>query len=172
MEINGAHWHLLLNHFPIILSITGTGFLLLSFIIKNNGFRNASLFLMIIAALFVLPAYNTGEGAEEVVEELPGTSEIFLEKHEDIAATAMYAVLIAGALALMTMAAMRWNSKWTLLMLVLTSIAALSSAGLLAYTGFTGGKIMHAEIRDAVANTATDMQQNAEGAAASEEDDD
>ena len=148
MQINGAHWHLLLNHFPIILSITGTGLLVLSFFIRSGGFRNAALFIMIIAGLFAIPAYNTGESAEEVVEQSPVTSEQYLEQHEEIASTALLTILIAAAVALIAMAVNQWQNKWATGMLVIAVIASAVSTGFLVYTGLTGGKIMHAEIRN------------------------
>ncbi|MFN3939108.1 MAG: DUF2231 domain-containing protein [Chitinophagales bacterium] len=148
MQINAAHWHLLLNHFPIILSIIATGFLFLSLFIKNSGFRNASLLMLVAAAVFAGPAYRTGEGAEDAVEGMANASEMYLEKHEDIASAALTSVIIAGIIALLTMAVIKWKNKWAITMLAITCIASATSAGFLGYTGFTGGKITHSEIRN------------------------
>lgn len=168
MQINSAHWHLLLNHFPIILSIAGTGFLFLSLFIKSSGFRNASLLMLIAAAVFAWPAYATGEGAEDAVEGLANTSELYLEKHEDIASAALTSVIIAGIIALLTMVVIRLGKKWVVTMLAITCIAAATSAGLLGYTGFTGGKITHSEIR----NDASVSNQPEQINSAEKEDDD
>lgn len=159
MQINGAHWHLLLNHFPIILSIIGTGFLFASFFIKSNGFRKASLFLIVIAGLFAIPAYTTGEAAEDVVENSTVVSEIFLEQHEEFALGALAAIIGAAVVALIGLGIMQWKSEWTGLMILLAFLASLISAGFLGYTGYTGGKIMHAEIRNN-ASSATEHKKS------------
>ncbi|HET8964118.1 MAG TPA: DUF2231 domain-containing protein [Chitinophagales bacterium] len=148
MQINGAHWHLLLNHFPIILSIIGTGFLFASLFIKSKGFRKASLFIIVLAGLFAIPAYNTGEAAEDVVENSPVVNETYLERHEEFALGALAAVIGAAVVALIGLGIMQWKSEWTGLMILLAFLASLIAAGFLGYTGYTGGKIMHAEIRN------------------------
>ncbi|MBK6729714.1 MAG: hypothetical protein IPG60_01715 [Bacteroidetes bacterium] len=148
MQINGAHWHLLLNHFPIILSIIGTGFLFASLFIKNNGFRKASLFIIVVAGLFAIPAYNTGEAAEDVVENSTVVSETYLEQHEEFALGALAAIIGAAVVALIALGIMQWKSEWTGLMILLAFLASIIAAGFLGYTGYTGGKIMHAEIRN------------------------
>jgi uncharacterized membrane protein len=56
MQVSPAHWHLLINHFPIILSLVGTLFIGLSFFLKKNTFINGGLILLVMAALTALPA--------------------------------------------------------------------------------------------------------------------
>lgn len=148
MQINGAHWHLLFNHFPIILSITGTGFLIASFFIKNSGFRKATLSLVVIAGLLVLPSYYTGETAESVVEDTAVVNESYLETHEEFGLAALASTLGAAVVALAALAVMRWKSEWTGLMVLLAFLASIIATILLCYSGLTGGKIMHAEIRN------------------------
>ena len=96
MNSSDAHWHLLFNHFPIILSITATGMLILAFFIRNKTFTQTSLFLLVLAALTAILAFNTGEMAEEVVESMPNIDDALIDQHEESANTAYILLLITG----------------------------------------------------------------------------
>ena len=89
MQVSPAHWHLLINHFPIILSLVGTLFIGLSFFLKKNTLINGGLILLVMAALTALPANATGEGAEESVEGIAGGTHDGIEIHEHAAATGL-----------------------------------------------------------------------------------
>ena len=67
-NMNDAHLHLLVNHFPIIGTIFGLGILIAGIIFKNNAVKNVSYVIFIVTAIFALIAMSTGEGAEEIVE--------------------------------------------------------------------------------------------------------
>ncbi|HET7290515.1 MAG TPA: hypothetical protein VFJ67_08775, partial [Thermodesulfobacteriota bacterium] len=81
--MNAAHWHLILNHIPLI----GIGFVILLMIIafarKSQELKNVAMIFAVIVALWAIPAYLTGEPAEEVVEDMPGISENIIEEHEE-----------------------------------------------------------------------------------------
>ncbi len=65
--MNAAHWHLILNHIPLI----GIGFVILLMIIalarKSQELKNVALIFTVIVALWGIPAYLTGEPAEDIV---------------------------------------------------------------------------------------------------------
>ena len=50
MQFSSAQWHLLFNHFPIILSITAAGLMVLAFFIRNKGFVQTAMFVLVLAA--------------------------------------------------------------------------------------------------------------------------
>ena len=68
--MNAAHWHLVLNHIPLI----GIGFvallMVIAFLRKSSELVSVSMVLAVIVALFAIPAYLTGEPAEEVVSRI------------------------------------------------------------------------------------------------------
>jgi uncharacterized membrane protein len=147
MQISPAHWHLLLNHFPVILSITGTGFLVAAFLFKKQHLKFGSMLILIVAALFTYPAFQTGEGAEHDIESIVGVSETAIERHEEIASTGMTVILITGAIALITLFLLHAKKKIAIVFMVITLLGALASAAVLSYVGYTGGEIRHSEIR-------------------------
>ena len=157
--------HLALTHVPVILSITGLLMLIVSFFIKNNTLTKVSYALLVISAIAAIPVYFTGEGAEEVVERLPGVSEPILEEHEDIAKLGLISIIVAGILALAAFFAVRWKNASKIFKVAVLA-AALITGGLMAQTAHLGGQIRHSEIRNG------DMAQTGSQEGPSENDDD
>lgn len=147
MQVSPAHWHLLLNHFPIILSVVATGFIIAAFIFKKQHLRFGGLLMLIIAAAGAYLAFQTGEKAEHGVEKLAGISHDAIEIHEEIANTGLKIMLSTGVIALITIFLVHGKNKRANLFLVITLIASMASAGYMSYVGYTGGEIRHTEIR-------------------------
>ena len=146
--MNAAHWHLVLNHIPLV----GIGFVLLLLIIalslKSSDLINVSLIFTVIIALWAIPAYLTGEPAEEIVEDMPGISESLIEEHEEMAEKAFIFIEVVGGIALIALIARRFNKKLGATLTFLTLAGLLVGGGLIAWTANLGGKIHHTEIRD------------------------
>ena len=83
--MNDAHLHMVVNHFPIIGGIFGLGILITSFIFKNKTIQNVAYGLFIISAIFGAISMATGEGAEEIVENLPNVTHQIIHEHEEMA---------------------------------------------------------------------------------------
>lgn len=147
MNINPAHWHLLLNHFPIILSITGTVLMAAALIFKKEHLKFSSTLLLIASGVTGFLAYQTGEGAEDGVRDIQGVSQSMIETHEEIAATGLTVVIGLGVLAFVTLLLVHLKKNAARLFLLITFIAAIGTSGLFAYIGYTGGEIRHSEIR-------------------------
>ena len=81
--MNGAHLHLVLNHFPILGSLFGLVILAYGLWSKNKAFMNAGLIALIAIALITIPTFMSGEAAEEVIEHNSGVSEQLIEDHEE-----------------------------------------------------------------------------------------
>jgi uncharacterized membrane protein len=146
--MNESHIHLLLNHFPIIGSIIAAALLLAGLIFGWKQVFNAGLAVFVGITMLTVPVFLSGEGAEHIVEELPGTNEHYLEHHEDIAKPTFIVIIITGVLALLTLF-LRWRKASIAKVLsIITLLAALASVGLAVYTGYLGGKIRHPEIVD------------------------
>jgi hypothetical protein len=152
--MNAAHWHLVLNHIPLI----GIGFvallMVIAFLRKSSELVSVSMVLALIVALFAIPAYLTGEPAEEVVENTPGISENLIEEHEEAAEKAFILVEAVGGLALIGLIARRFSRNLGNTLAVATLAGLLAGGGLVAYTANLGGKIHHQEIRDGSAPLA------------------
>lgn len=62
--------------------------------------RNAAYLIFLVAAIGAAVANWSGEGAEELVDELSGVAHDNIEEHEDAATFALWTSLITGGLAL------------------------------------------------------------------------
>lgn len=145
--MNDAHLHLVVNHFPIIGIIFGIGILIIGLIIKNQSIKNTAFVLFIIAAIFGFASMNTGEGAEEIAEKLPGVTEQLIETHEELAETFSLFLYTTGLLSLVTLVLVYLKNN----LAKITTIATVSIAIIAVYfaqqTGTSGGEIRHTEIR-------------------------
>jgi hypothetical protein len=145
--MNAAHWHLILNHIPLI----GIGFVILLLIIallrRSSELKNVALVFTVIVALWAIPAYLTGEPAEEIVEDMPGISEDLIHEHEEMAEKAFIFIEVVGGIALIGLVGGRFNRKLGDTLAVITLVGLLAGGGLIAYTANLGGKIHHQEIR-------------------------
>jgi uncharacterized membrane protein len=147
MQIQDPHWHLLVNHFPIVLSMAATCMLLLALMRRQQKFAQTSLLVMVAAGLSGILANSTGEGAEEAVENLPGFSGSLIHQHEDAAYIGMIVLMIAGGLALLAWLWLQRAKGYRLLPIAIVTIAAIAASGGMMRTGYSGGQIRHSEIR-------------------------
>lgn len=146
--MNTAHWHLLLNHLPIIGTVVGTLILVSGYLIKNNAtIKQTALGVLVFSSLTAIPAYFTGEGAEEIVEEIPGVAESVIEVHEDLGKIFLIVALVLGALSLVTLLSATFKLKITSLLYVIVLVAAIGTGIFAKEVGTSGGEIRHTEIR-------------------------
>ncbi len=141
-----AQLHLAFNHFPFVALVIGTIFLLLSFVPGWGNFRRSALFIFVLCGLFSLPAYFTGEGAEDVLRSNPDFPRALIHNHEEWAEIGFIATLV---LAVSALAVLWWERKkelaksWYFLLVV----AALFVSVLMGRIGHLGGLVSHPEIR-------------------------
>lgn len=146
---NEAHFHLLINHFPIILPFVGISILIIGFLLKAELVKRIAYGLFIVGAATTLMAMNSGEGAEEIVEEL-GRNHHAIHEHEEHAET--FAIL-SYVLGLFSAIAFWLNWKkhpfkdLSMYLVALISVAVLFLA---RGTGQSGGEITHEEIKSSV----------------------
>lgn len=145
--MNAPHWHLVLNHLPVVGMLFGTGLLAFAVWRKSEELLRTIFGFLVVVALTGVPVYLTGEPAEMSIMEAPGFEEALANAHHRAATVALTAVLIVGAVALAallffrkTPVLPRWV-KWVVLGL------AIAATALLGRTANLGGKIRHPEIR-------------------------
>lgn len=148
--MNAIQVHLAMTHLPVILSLTGTIILIISFLFKINiSLQKTALYILLIAGITALPVYFSGEGAEEAVEHLPGVSESLIEEHESIAKYGLFAILAAAVLALIALPGFRAD-KYKKGIVVAVLLVSIVSTGLMIQTAHLGGQIRHSEIRTGI----------------------
>ena len=145
--MNDAHWHLLLNHMPILGSIFGLFLLLAAVALKSTGFYKIALAWIVFIGLIAIPTYITGQNAHEVLHPMQEVAFEAIDVHEQWATYALYAIETSALIALsaLLLAIFRPNKKYNVLRgLVVFSL--IISTGLVVYTGSIGGTIRHIEI--------------------------
>jgi hypothetical protein len=145
--MNGPHWHLILNHIPVLGTAFGLGLLLFARWRKSDELTKAALGALVIIALLAVPAYLTGEPAEGGVKGLPGVLKSDIEHHEDAATIAFIGVLVVGVGALAGLIVFRKGKPVPFWFSSLIVAAALIVSGLMAWTANLGGQVRHTEIR-------------------------
>lgn len=145
--MNDAHLHLLVNHFPIIGTLFGLGILIAGMLLKNNSVKNTAYILFILAAIFAAFSMGTGEGAEELVEDLPNIGKQIIHEHEEIAEKFALIMYVTGFLGLLSLYTSIKNHKLAKTFSIITLIFALIAAVFAKSVGNTGGEIRHTEIR-------------------------
>lgn len=147
--MNDAHLHLIFNHFPIIGITIGLLVLIAGYLIKNQQVKATSLGIFIFSALAAIAANYTGEGAEEIVEKIPGMSDSLIHDHEEYAEQFFTLSLILGGAALITLFLQIKKQGLAAYGYILIIILAISSLVSAYYVGVSGGEIRHSEIRKA-----------------------
>jgi hypothetical protein len=147
--MSNAHWHLILNHLPVLGVPFGAVLLGLGLLRGTMALQRAGLVVLVLAGLAAGVAYLTGEPAEHALETLGAAGsrpESLIEAHEE---AALAATIAAGVLALGAAAAL-WRlvhgtvaRGWIAGLLTLALVASLA----LGWVATLGGRISHPEIR-------------------------
>lgn len=150
--MNAAHYHLMLNHVPVLATYFSLVVLLWGLIRKNDSYKTVAYVGFVVAAIFSIVAVQTGEGAEEIVEGLSGVSESIIHEHEEAAEGAQWVSIVLGIVALGGLFLKNFSRNIKKYLATVAVVLGFVSAGYMAYTAYEGGQIRHTEIRDQNAN--------------------
>ncbi len=143
--MNAAQIHLLSNHIPLALPFIGILILLISIFIKSDIAKRIGYLILVLGGLFTIPTFLSGEGAEEIVEQI-GRSHDLIHEHEESAETFAY---LNYLLALLAAFALWFNWKkanWEKYLFMAVLTLSIVAAGFALCTGESGGEISHPEI--------------------------
>ncbi|MEP7064920.1 MAG: hypothetical protein ABI889_02695 [Gemmatimonadota bacterium] len=137
--------HILINHFPVVLSVAALVAALGALITNRRGLWLNAMGLLTAAGLTVYPVHFTGDEADHALRDPWYIKGGVIDAHDNAAGLAMAILLIAGAIA-----AYGW---WRALkrreeiiptwMRAAVVVGALASFGSVAYAAYLGGKIIH-----------------------------
>jgi uncharacterized membrane protein len=145
--MNEAHLHMVVNHFPIIGTIFGLGILVVGIVMKHNVLKNTAYILFCVAAIFAAVSMSTGEGAEEIVEDMPSVGKTIIDEHEEMAEKLALVLYVLGAVSLVGLYLnIKKNAKASIVSFLALLIAVVA-VFLGKVTGTTGGEVRHTEIR-------------------------
>ena len=157
--MNDAHLHMVVNHFPIIGTIFGLGILVTGMILKNNSVKNTAYILFAVAAIFAAFSMGTGEGAEELVEDMPNIGHQIIHEHEEIAEKFAVILYVTGFFGLVSLFTSYKKYRFATLFSFITLALAIVAGVLTKSVGTSGGEIRHTEIRTNIIST-TGAEQN------------
>lgn len=156
--MNAAHYHLLINHVPILATFFSIAILIWGIAAKSEAIKKVALVGFVVAGVFAIVAFQTGESAEDIVEDLPGVTHDIIEGHEESAGTAQWLTILLGVGGLaglyMTTKSTKGINKYLWILLAYSLVAAAS----LGYTAYEGGQIRHTELRENPAEATTQVQ--------------
>ncbi len=146
--MNLAHVHLMINHVPVIAVPGAILLLIYALVRKSEEVKMVSLGVFVLIASLTPAVYFTGLAAERVVKNLPGVTEAYVGRHEEMAERALVSIEVLGGLSLVGLILL-WRSgsipRWVVgIVLVLSLVSATISS----LTANLGGQIRHTEIRN------------------------
>jgi uncharacterized membrane protein len=146
MDLNLAHLHLLLNHFPTIGFGIGIGLFVVALMAKNEDLKRASLGVFFLLALIAIPTYLSGNAAQEAIAETAGVSEAVIQAHEAAALPAFLLMELIGFIAWLGMWQYRRIKRvpnWAMPSIMVLSLLTFA---LMTNAANIGGEIRHPEI--------------------------
>ena len=158
--MNGAHWHLVVNHLPIIFPMVGAIVMIIGLVSKSEAVKRTSLMIFVLGSLASVAAMSSGEGAEEVVENIAGVTENYIKTHEEAAETFALLSYVLGGISLVGLWASFKQKTFSSILTLSTLTLSFVVLFFAKQTGTTGGEIRHTEIRT---GTALPTNANEEG---------
>jgi hypothetical protein len=152
--ISAVHLHLMINHVPLLGMIFGTTLLALYFFRQNlKPILLVALVTISLSGLSGVPAFYSGDSAEDLVENQAHVSETIIHEHEEAAEVTVWVLATAGLLSFLSLLSLYLQKELIAKRLTLvTLIVSLVAIGLTARTANLGGKISHPELRDSEDN--------------------
>jgi len=153
--MNDAFIHLIINHLPVFSMLFGLLILIWGLIKSNTAFKKLAMVFFIVGAVGSYAAVETGEGAEDIIEDyVPSLSHDVIHDHEEAAEIAMWFSYVTGGLALLGLFITGKNPRYEKVLTGVLLVAALAAVGMLIYTAYEGGKIRHPEAHEPSAYVA------------------
>jgi hypothetical protein len=144
--MNAAHWHLVLNHLPVVGGLAAVLLLGWAWLKNTEDLKRVALTVSVLVALTAIPAFLTGEPAESMLKGVPGVARRWISAHEDMAEIALWGAVAVGVLALAALVRFRRAQRMPRWLIGLMFILALVVLGLMGRTASFGGRIHHPEI--------------------------
>jgi glucan phosphoethanolaminetransferase (alkaline phosphatase superfamily) len=139
--------HLLINHVPILGTLFGTLILLAGFIFKNDTLKVTALVSFIGIALVTIAVFQSGEGAEDPVEEIENIDKKQIHEHEEAAESAAIGAYVLGLLSIASLVIRKKkNSLYNLILIVILAVAAVVFV-FMANAGHSGGMIRRPDLQ-------------------------
>ena len=144
--MNWPYIHIMINHFPIILTVVGSAVLVLALIVRQRALWLYALATLTLAGLAIYPVYFTGDQAGDAVEHTWYILQSAVHEHDLAAGFALAWTLLAGAASAYAWWRMVRREPTTLPPVWLRVVVALLAAfavSTVIRTAYLGGQIVH-----------------------------
>jgi uncharacterized membrane protein len=146
-NMNWAHVHLLLNHFPTVGMIIGLCLFIAAIVAKSDDLKRASLVVFFAISLIAIPAFVTGTSAKLALDKVPEVSKTMIDTHENAAFEGLWFMELTGAVAWLGLWQFRRLARLPQGTLGAVLVLALATFGLMSRAALIGGEIRHPEVR-------------------------
>lgn len=144
--MNPAQIHLALTHLPVFGYLLFTPLFFFALWKKKQDLLTLVSIMLVLLSLSAIVVFNTGEGAEELVEEYSEVSHDTIHEHEESGEISFWLLSISGLAAALVLAlriSLFHSKQFKLLILMALFLVATTVSSL--YTAHLGGKIRHPE---------------------------
>ena len=97
--LSWPYLHLLINHFPVVLSVSALAVTLLALLLGRSGLWLTAMGALTAAGVLVYPVFFTGGRADHALNDPWYIAKDMIDAHDNAAKIAMIVTLIAGAFA-------------------------------------------------------------------------
>lgn len=149
--MSGAHFHLIVNHVPVLGAVFCLMALAWALWWKDWGVQRFSMACLVLLGGSSVLAYVTGEPAEEVVESIATVSHDYIERHEDAAWIALWSGMVCGLVGVVGLILRAEKARQMMTYLALA--VSVLCLGLMIWTANLGGMVRHTEIRPEAASS-------------------
>ncbi len=143
-EVNWEYLHLVTHPFAIVLPIVGVAVGLIGWVSGREELERYGLISLLIAAVAAIPSYITGISTADEVAARTFVEPGLVQDHRTWATWAAIALVTCGIFAGFSIAQPKDQRLRRFVL-----IFGLLAAGLVGYSAFRGGKIVHGEESEA-----------------------
>jgi hypothetical protein len=146
--MNFAHIHLVLTHFPPVLTLFGAISAVSGLLMRQHRRELARLtrLSMILASVLTPMTYFAGGRAADKIALVDGINQEAIAPHQSAASIALIASIAAGLVAAAAALVDRRSHHVPVVLEVILIVAAITSAVVIGWTAALGGAIHHPEI--------------------------
>ncbi|HEY2375557.1 MAG TPA: hypothetical protein VGH98_06240 [Gemmatimonadaceae bacterium] len=144
--MNWPYIHILINHFPIILTVVGSAVLALALIVRQRAVWLYAVATLTLAGLSIYPVYFAGDQASDALRNTWYVVRSMVDAHDAAAGWALGCVLVMGAASAYTWWRMLRRETMGLppvWLRVVVAVLALFGLSTVARTAYLGGEIIH-----------------------------
>jgi hypothetical protein len=144
--MNAAQIHIALTHLPVFGYLLFTPLFFFAVWKKKQDLLTLVCVMLVLLSAAAIVVFNSGEGAEEIVEEIPGINHDAIHEHEESGEWSFWLLSVSGLAAALVLAlrVSLFHPKQFRLLLLMAFLLLVTTVSSL-YTAHLGGKIRHPE---------------------------